>query len=91
MRQVILNEIAELQKKYRELYRVTGLTGIAEDYVHMSLGTFVEVFHTYDVTKRDNEEMPYMLSAIHNDVEFVAIVWKGEVEKYGIQIPTEEV
>lgn len=70
----LMDELSRTQLRIAELYYAHGVISIDEDTVHLTRDAFHEVFgdnfDTEPSTTHDNVEL---LSALHRDVEFVAI------------------
>lgn len=92
MRKVILDEMAELHKKFMEL-RTYGLQCVFEDEVSIGLKEFLGAFDEYEVSKFDLEGSiyAYKVSAYHNGVKFLALFSPKEAEQYGIQIQEQDI
>lgn len=74
----ILDELAEMHKRFSELYRSTGLVGFTpgsgmHSGVQLTENAFVNTFAKYDSADRYDEEYPTELYAEHNGVRFFCI------------------
>lgn len=92
MRRVILDELAELSRQHNALLEANCFIGIdGKGNILLNSEDFINTFDTYDMNYRGEEySFPYCLSANYNGATFEALFSEKELERYGIQIPSED-
>ncbi len=69
----ILYELAAMQKRFREIYRETGLTAISDEDVQLNEEAFLATFSAYELKARECEEYPEKLFTEFAEVRFFCI------------------
>lgn len=86
MRKVLLDELAELQQKLKELENSNEIYTVRSKDTHLSLPCFIASFDEYKVEYDEGDIYPYRLAATYNGATFMALASKQEAKQYGIQI-----
>lgn len=69
----ILDELAEMQKMYAQIYRRYGVAGLGSQHIQLMSDEFVKTFKEYQTEERTGGTYKEKLFTIHNDVEFMAV------------------
>ena len=69
-----LQEMAELQKRTSELYKLDAFAGVSHSYVHLTEDSFVQTFPTYVAIKRNvTDGDTHKLQTVVDGALFIAI------------------